>query len=62
MHSRYERSLSDVAVGGHRVRVRVRLRRFFCDDVGCAGRTLLNEKRRYVNRPLRVMAPARAWF
>jgi transposase len=35
VHSRYERSLADVAVGGQRVVIRLRVRRFFCRQVAC---------------------------
>ncbi|MEV4417830.1 ISL3 family transposase, partial [Catellatospora sp. NPDC049609] len=43
VHSRYQRTLSDVTIGGRRVRICVRVRRFFCDDVGCAARTFVEQ-------------------
>lgn len=33
VHSRYERTLADVAVGGQQVVIRLRVRRFFCRQV-----------------------------
>lgn len=38
MHSRYERRLADAALGGRRVEIRLRVRRFFCDQVECPTR------------------------
>ncbi|BDP44720.1 transposase (plasmid) [Deinococcus aetherius] len=37
-HSRYTRILKDVALLGRRVRLRLTVRKFFCDTVGCAQR------------------------
>lgn len=38
MHSRYERRLADTALGGRRVEIRLRVRRFFCSQDGCSTR------------------------
>jgi transposase len=35
VHSRYQRTLADPAIGGRQTLVRVRIRRFFCDDTAC---------------------------
>jgi transposase len=39
VHSRYQRRLADAAIGGRRVVLRLRVRRFFCDHPGCQART-----------------------
>jgi transposase len=39
VHSRYDRRLVDAAVGGRRMAIRLRARRFFCDHSGCQVRT-----------------------
>lgn len=43
MHSRYERRLADAAVAGRRVEIRLRVRRFFCDDARCSTRTFAEQ-------------------
>jgi hypothetical protein len=43
VHSRYDRSLADVAVAGQSVALRLRVRRFFCDAIGCAARTFAEQ-------------------
>jgi transposase len=43
VHSRYERRLADAAVGGRRVVIRLRVRRLFCDDPGCARVTFAEQ-------------------
>src|SRR3712207_1067592 len=35
VHSRYQRTLTDLPAVGRRVRLRVQVRRFFCDNPGC---------------------------
>jgi transposase len=37
-HSRYERKLADLPWGEHRVAIRLKVRRLFCDNVGCERR------------------------
>ncbi|MGW1682908.1 ISL3 family transposase, partial [Saccharopolyspora sp. NPDC002376] len=39
VHSRYERRLSDTAISGREVLIRLRVRRLFCDNTGCAKKT-----------------------
>jgi hypothetical protein len=39
VHSRYDRRPPGAAVGGRRVAIRLRARRFFCDHTGCRVRT-----------------------
>lgn len=43
VHSRYERSLADVAVGGQRVVIRLRVRRFLCRQVACPAVTFAEQ-------------------
>jgi transposase len=37
-HSRYERTLADLPWGAHRVAIRLKVRRLFCDNAQCARR------------------------
>jgi hypothetical protein len=43
VHSRYRRWLPDAARGGRSVMLRLRVRRFFCDNIGCAARTFVEQ-------------------
>jgi hypothetical protein len=43
VHSRYQRRLADAAIGGRRVVLRLRVRRFFCDHHGCRARTFTEQ-------------------
>lgn len=43
VHSRYERSVSDPAVGGQEMVIRLRMRRFFCDNRDCARATFAEQ-------------------
>jgi transposase len=43
VHSRYQRRLSDPAIGGRQTLLRVRVRRFFCDNCGCRRRTFAEQ-------------------
>jgi transposase len=43
VHSRYERSLADAAIGGQQVRIRLRVRRFRCATAECARRTFVEQ-------------------
>jgi transposase len=45
VHSGYWRLLRDVAVAGREVGLRLRVRRFFCDNAGCAARTFAEQPR-----------------
>jgi transposase len=64
VHSRYVRGLADVAVGGRKVLIRVRVRRFFCENGSCSARTFVEQidglTRRHARRspPLRRMLEA----
>jgi transposase len=49
-HSRYERRLADVPVAGRQVQLRLRVRRFFCDNPQCPART-------FVEQPAMLAAP-----
>lgn len=54
VHSRYQRTLADAAIGGRAVRIRPRVRRFFCDNTACQARTFAEQvaglSRRYARR------------
>ncbi|MEV5540114.1 ISL3 family transposase [Saccharopolyspora shandongensis] len=39
VHSRYQRRLSDTAISGREVLIRLRVRRLFCDNTECAKKT-----------------------
>jgi transposase len=43
VHSRYERRLADPAVGGQRVVIWLRVRRFFCDAANCVVKTFAEQ-------------------
>ena len=43
VHSRYSRWLADAAVAGRAVMLRLRVRRFFCDNTGCGARTFVEQ-------------------
>jgi transposase len=43
VHSRYRRSVADTALGGRRVVLRLRVRRFFCDNPTCPARTFAEQ-------------------
>ncbi|MFB7336104.1 hypothetical protein ACFC00_31500 [Streptomyces adustus] len=43
MHSRYGRTLADVAVGGRPVLIGLSVRRLFCDSPGCGRRTFAEQ-------------------
>jgi transposase len=43
VHSRYERTLADAAIGGQQVLIRLRIRRFFCHSPGCRARTFAEQ-------------------
>jgi transposase len=43
VHSRYERRVDDAAIGGRPTLIRLRVRRFFCDNENCATRTFAEQ-------------------
>jgi transposase len=43
VHSRYGRRLADAGIGGRRVVIRLRVRRFFCDQPGCPAVTFAEQ-------------------
>jgi transposase len=43
VHSRYERTLTDAAIGGQHVVLRLRIRRFFCHHGGCPAHTFAEQ-------------------
>ncbi len=43
MHSRYQRSLADAAIGGQPVMLRLLVRRLFCDHTDCPAHTFAEQ-------------------
>lgn len=43
VHSRYARTLADIAIGGRQVEIRLTIRRFFCPARGCESRTFAEQ-------------------
>jgi transposase len=43
VHSRYRRMLIDAPAGGQRVRIRLQVHQFFCDQTDCAARTFAEQ-------------------
>ncbi|MGW8353339.1 transposase family protein [Streptomyces wedmorensis] len=50
VHSTYRRNLSERPLGGHKLIVRLRVRRFFCDRKSCARRTFVEQVGRLTER------------
>ena len=50
VHSRYQRRLADVPIAGRSVVLRLRIRRFFCDNRACPART-------FAERPTALTIP-----
>ena len=57
VHSTCQRRLSDDAVGGRRVRIRLRVRRFFCVTPGCRARTFAEQVSGLTSRRSRRTPP-----
>ncbi|MFB7089592.1 ISL3 family transposase, partial [Streptomyces sp. NPDC056296] len=43
VHSRYGRRLADTAVSGQETAIDLEVRRFFCDNAGCAKKTFAEQ-------------------
>ncbi|MBV9922582.1 MAG: transposase family protein, partial [Pseudonocardia sp.] len=43
VHSRYRRRLEDAPIAGRAMALRLRVRRFFCDNPGCGSRTFAEQ-------------------
>jgi len=50
VHSRYRRGLDDAPIAGRAVQLRLRVRRFFCDNADCPART-------FAEQPAELTAP-----
>lgn len=59
VHSRYVRRLADVAVGGRTVSIRVKVRRFVCENASCAARTFVEQVEGLTARHARRSLPLR---
>jgi transposase len=57
VHSSYQRRLADVPVGGHQVVIRLRVRRFFCGNPGCAAVTFAEQVSGLTSRRARRTPP-----
>lgn len=57
VHSTYCRRLSDDAIGGRRVRIRLRIRRFFCGNPDCPARTFAEQVSGLTSRRSRRTPP-----
>jgi transposase len=57
VHSTYQRLLADAAIGGRRVRIRLRVRRFFCPNPGCPARTFAEQVSGLTSRRSRRTPP-----
>ena len=57
VHSRYERRLADAAIGGRRVVIRLRVRRFFCAWPGCPAATFAEQVEGLTSRYARRSPP-----
>jgi transposase len=62
VHSRYERHLTELPVGGRRVVVRLMVRRFFCDDPGCSRRTFVEQVEGLTTRYARAGPGVKVWW
>jgi len=43
VHSRYQRTLDDAAIAGTPALIRLKVRRFFCENTGCSVRTFAEQ-------------------
>jgi transposase len=57
VHSTYQRRLADAAIGGRRVRIRLRTRRFFCGTPDCPARTFAEQVSGLTSRRSRRTPP-----
>ena len=57
VHSRYERRLADAAIGGRRVVIRLRVRRFFCAHPDCPAATFAEQVEGLTSRYARRSPP-----
>jgi transposase len=57
VHSTYQRRLADAAIGGRRVRIRLRTRRFFCGNPDCPARTFAEQVSGLTSRRSRRAPP-----
>jgi zinc-finger of transposase IS204/IS1001/IS1096/IS1165 len=57
VHSRYERRLADAAIGGRRVVIRLRVRRFFCAWPDCPAATFAEQVEGLTSRYARRSPP-----
>ena len=57
VHSSYERRLADAAIGGRPVVIRLAVRRFFCGNPDCPGKTFAEQVEGLTSRRARRTPP-----
>ncbi|NEA76938.1 ISL3 family transposase [Streptomyces sp. SID13588] len=62
VHSTYRRNLSERPLGGHKLIVRLRVRRFSCDRKSCARRTFVEQVGRLTERYRRSSLGLKEWL
>ncbi|MGW0964066.1 ISL3 family transposase [Streptomyces gelaticus] len=62
MYSAYRRNLSERPLGGQKLVVRLRVRRFFCDRKSCARRTFVEQVDRLTERYRRSSLGLKEWL
>ncbi|MEV6600037.1 transposase family protein [Actinoplanes sp. NPDC051346] len=59
VHSRYQRLLADLPIAGQLVKLRLTVRRFFCDNVACESKTFAEQVEGLTRRRTRRSEPLR---
>ncbi|MGW2858205.1 ISL3 family transposase [Streptomyces sp. NPDC001205] len=62
VHSRYQRHLAELPVGGRRVVVRLTVRRFFCDTANCPRRTFVEQVEGLTSKYARAGPGVKVWW
>lgn len=62
VHSTYRRTLSERPLGGQKLVVRLRVRRFFCDRKSCSRRTFVEQVDRLTERRRRSSLGLKEWL
>ncbi|MDN3027123.1 transposase family protein [Streptomyces sp. S.PB5] len=62
VHSRYQRRLAELPVGGRRLVVRLMVRRFFCDTADCPRRTFVAQVEGLTSKYARAGPGVKGWW
>ncbi|MET9039870.1 transposase family protein [Streptomyces mirabilis] len=62
VHSRYQRHLAELPVGGRRAVVRLTVRRFFCDTADCPRRTFVEQVEGLTSKYVRAGPGVMVWW